>query len=247
MGGARCEPGGSSDGPGPGPRRPPWPPASACRPAPGSRVRGSLGYARLSRAHPLPFALRCGAGLRASAGQGHRADVQPPDRVTVAFGNSLCRGCPHINQEQWQQQDGSEPQGVREGRLRHRGAYRSPGTEGLTPARQSHGHGGRVLSRYACFTVSGQKQQKWQQLQKSPSPPTLRRRAASAGWGLPCISETGGGGCPCPASVVPELRGRAGASWGLQARAGWGSSREAPESPWVAAFLATEMHIFGVT
>lgn len=88
---------------------------------------------------------------------------------------------------------------------------------------------------------------KRQQLQKSPSPPTLRRRAASAGWGLPCISETGGGGCPCPASVVPELRGRAGASWGLQARAGWGSSREAPESPWVAAFLATEMHIFGVT
>lgn len=192
MGGARCEAGGSSDGPGPGPRRPPWPPASACRPAPGSRVRGSLGYARLSRAHPLPFALRCGAGLRASAGQGHRADVQPPDRVTVAFGNSLCRGCPHINQEQWQQQDGSEPQGVREGRLRHRGAYRSPGTQGLTPARQSHGHGGRVLSRYACLTVSGQRQQKRQQLQKSPSPPTLRRRAASAGWGLPCISDTMG-------------------------------------------------------
>lgn len=115
MGGARCEAGGSSDGPGPGARRPPWPPASACRPAPGSRVRGSLGYARLSRAHPLPFALRCGAGLRASAGQGHRADVQPPDRVTVAFGNSLCRGCPHINQEQWQQQDGLNPKAYERG------------------------------------------------------------------------------------------------------------------------------------
>lgn len=59
MGGARCEAGGSSDGPGPGLRRPPWPPASACRPAPGSRVRGSLGT-RGSRGLtlcPLPFAV----------------------------------------------------------------------------------------------------------------------------------------------------------------------------------------------
>lgn len=81
-----------------------------------------------------------------------------------------------------------------------------------------------------------------------PFAPHAEETRSFGGVGSPLhLRHDGGGGCPCPASVVPELWGRAGASQGLQARAGWGSSREAPEALWVAAFLATEMPIFGAT
>lgn len=247
MGGARCEAGGSSDGPGPGPRRPPWPPASACRPAPGSRVRGSLGYARLSRAHPLPFALRCGAGLRASAGQGHRADVQPPAESQLPLGTRYAVAVPTLTRSSGSSRTGVNPKAY------ERGDYVTEAPTVLPGHRASHLRGRVTVTADVSSPVThaslsqGRASRSGSSFRSPLRPPTPRRRAASAGWGLPCISETGGGGCPCPASVVPELWGRAGASQGLQARAGWGSSREAPESLWVAAFLATEMPIFGVT